>query len=700
MKKNKKKLFIIMSIILVLLSAIVFFLVFKINDPNALNLEENKWIEQNKANVVDIAVLNDIPVLSYEGEGIIYQYLDYVTKNYYVNFNVIPYKVGLDTNYNNKINIVDEVSENDIQILKDNLVMLSNNNIHYTNVTEMQNITVGVLKEDKEKISNYLNNNSITYVEYDNYTDLKNSIIVKNENNENTVENELQNNSNISQTVDSIIILKSLGLKELLENNLTISYQFTDLNKYIVLSVNGNQNLCSILKKIYNKWNINNFDEKYNESLVLNYYKFKKISDVEQKTLKSKSYVYGFINYGIYNYLNNNKISGINGLILKDFNKFSGLSITYTQYNSISKLIEDFNINKVDFIFNIINPGKYQSNNYNTVEILDKKLFVVSDFKENIVINNINSLRDKEVLTIKDSYIEQLLINNNIKHKSYNNMEQMIKDFKNNNILLIDFDNYSFYKSFELRNTKIDYILDVEDDYKFVISNQDSNKLFQELFNFYLSYIDINRLIKNNYESIANVNFDITYLLILIIIILVGYVGLDFYNHIKKMFMTIKKNNKDNFSKEEKILYIDQLTSLKNRTYLNSKIESWDDSEVYPQAIVVIDLNNISYINDNYGREEGDKVITEAANVLIQNQLSNSEIIRTDGNEFLIYLVGYNEKQIVSYLRKLSKEFKNLSHGFGAASGYSIILDAIKTFDDAVNEATIAMKENKEDIDY
>jgi diguanylate cyclase (GGDEF)-like protein len=175
---------------------------------------------------------------------------------------------------------------------------------------------------------------------------------------------------------------------------------------------------------------------------------------------------------------------------------------------------------------------------------------------------------------------------------------------------------------------------------------------------------------------------------------------LDFSNHIKSMMKMLKKTKKVKMKKEEKIMYIDQLTSLKNRAYLNSNIESWDESEVYPQSIIVIDLNNISYINDNHGREEGDKVITEAANILIQHQLANSEIIRTDGNEFLIYLVGYNEKQIISYLRKLSKEFKGLSHGFGAASGYSIINDAIKTIDDAVNEATLAMKENKEDIDY
>ena len=149
-------------------------------------------------------------------------------------------------------------------------------------------------------------------------------------------------------------------------------------------------------------------------------------------------------------------------------------------------------------------------------------------------------------------------------------------------------------------------------------------------------------------------------------------------------------------TKEEKLKYIDQLTSLKNRAYLNSKVEQWDSSDVYPQCVIVVDLNNIAYINDNYGREEGDKIILQAANILIMSQLPNTEIIRTDGNEFLIYLVGYPEKTIIAYQRKLARAFRNLEHNFGAASGYSMINDAIKTFDDAVNEATIEMRNNKD----
>ena len=143
--------------------------------------------------------------------------------------------------------------------------------------------------------------------------------------------------------------------------------------------------------------------------------------------------------------------------------------------------------------------------------------------------------------------------------------------------------------------------------------------------------------------------------------------------------------------------YIDSLTSLKNRNYLNANVSKWDASEAYPQAIIIIDLNNVAYINDNFGHAEGDKVIVEGAAVLINHQLPNSEIVRTNGNEFLVFMVGNDEKAVVSYIRKLHKEFKNISHGFGAAIGYSMITDNIKTIDDAVNEATLDMKNNKQE---
>ena len=157
-----------------------------------------------------------------------------------------------------------------------------------------------------------------------------------------------------------------------------------------------------------------------------------------------------------------------------------------------------------------------------------------------------------------------------------------------------------------------------------------------------------------------------------------------------------KKNNNAVVRDNDKLKYIDAMTSLKNRTYLNLKVKEWDENVIYPQAFVVIDLNNIKDINDNHGHEEGDIIIKKAASVLIVNQEPNTDIIRTDGNEFLVYMVGYSEKDVVNYTRKIYKELKELPYGYGAAIGYSMIMDDVKTVDDAINEATIDMRNKKE----
>lgn len=694
MKKNKKKIAIgiIFALVLLTIIGLVFLLVNSRNE-NSLTLEENRWIESNKSYVIDIGILNDIPILSYNGDGIIYSYLDYVSNNYSLEFNVIPYKLDNNIDYNYKMDIVSNLKENDIVLLEDNLVLITKDNNVYTDVREIDNIKIGVLSSDKDLVSKYFTGSNIEFITYNSYSELKQTL-----NKSEVVIDGTNETTTTSSVVDGIIILKTIYTKGLIENDYKISYHLNDLNKYFVLTAKGSQELNSILTKSYNIWKEQNYEKEYNSNLLENYFEFNDITDIDQKKLQSKSYVYGFIDYGIYNYLDKDKISGLNGLILKDFNNFSNLSITYTKYNSINKLLSNFNSKQVDFMFNIANG--YGANVYNTVGIYNKDLAIISGIGNTDLIDGIYSLKGKEVLTIKDSYLEKYLIDNQIKVKSYNNIEDLSTDFSSNMIALIDLENYNYYKSSAFKDSKINYLLHTNEKYNFILNNTLENTLFIDLFDFYLSYNSINKLVYTNYDDIAYENSNITYILILIIIVLGIYVFVDFSNHLKYMIKSTRENKKINLSKEDKIKYIDQLTSLKNRAYLNSRIESWDESEIYPQSIIIIDLNNVSYINDNYGREEGDKVITEAANILIQHQMQNSEIIRTDGNEFLVYLVGYSEKQIISYLRKLNKELKGLSHGFGAASGYSIITDAIKTIDDAVNEATLDMKNNKEDIDY
>ena len=50
-------------------------------------------------------------------------------------------------------------------------------------------------------------------------------------------------------------------------------------------------------------------------------------------------------------------------------------------------------------------------------------------------------------------------------------------------------------------------------------------------------------------------------------------------------------------------------------------------------------------------------------------------------------------------MKKLVREFKNLPYEYGAAFGFSMIVDDLKLIDDAVSEATIQMRENKEKLE-
>ena len=682
-KKNKTIKTIAIVLLVLALLTLVFIIFLKPNE-NKLSLEEKRWIENNKYNVIDVSVLNDVPILSYDGSGLIYSYFNYVTSEYSLKLNVVSQKSESTQSYDYSVGIVNIVSDNDIRIMDDNLILLTKENSKYIDFESINNLTLGVTKQDSVELTNYFKNKNVNFVEYDSYKELNAAF------NDDTKSEEEAN-------LDGIITLKILFMEEIINNNYNISFDFNDLNRYYVIKCSGGKELNSILNKSHNIWHNLYYDDEYNSFKLQSYFNFKNVSDMEIKNLQSKKYNYGFVDYGIYNYLNGNSLQGLSNLIIKDFNEFSNLSIKYTRYSNISKLVTDLETGKIDFTLNIIN--KNYSGLYNTINVFDNNVVIVSGINNLSVIDSIYSLRDKEVLTIKDSILEKYLLENNVKVKAYNNMGELVRDFKSSDIAILDLENYNYYKTSTFKDTRINYLFSLGNGYNFIVNDRNS-KTFAEIFDFYLNFTSINKVVSTNYRDVSYKNFNYIYILVIIILILCCYVVIDFSYHLRVMVKTLNKNKKIRLSRSEKIKYIDQLTSLKNRAYFNSKIELWDESEIYPQAIIIIDLNNISYINDNYGREEGDKVITEAANILIQSQLENTEIIRTDGNEFMVYMVGYNDKEVVSYLRKLSKEFKNLSHGFGAASGYSIINDEIKTIDDAVNEATLDMRNNKEDIEY
>ena len=669
-----KKIGIIAIVVILILGSIGIVRFFTKEDQNTtLTVIEKKWIEDNKNNVIDFSALNNIPIISDNGSGLLFDFLNALENDTDLEFNKLSYETGNNPQTDYALVKKENITSNDLVLYQDNYILITNKKTYYNDVDEIKDLNVGVLNKDLKKIEEYLTRSvNLTYKEY---------------NDENSLINALKNNE-----VNAIILPKLDYLKEILKSdNMYIAYNITEYKINYIIKLGDNDRLNKILTKYFNKWKNNDAEKSFNNYLSNAYFEYKNISEKTQTEFRSKRYNYGFVTNTPYDVNLNGKLQGFNHEIINDFAQTIGIEIDYKQYSSIENMLKDFNENKIDIAFN--NFSNQLKDTFKTIPIYDSKVAIITDKDTDLIVNNASSLKDITVLTIKNSKINKFLKSNNIKTKQFDNINNLIDEIKSSDIAAIDEYAYDYYVRTNLKNYKNLQTLDIENNYGFITK---TSKDLNELFDFYLSFINTKELINESYKNLLlanNNNKNLQLILSCIAIVLLAIAGI-----ITKILFGKKKKINSKLSKTDKLRYIDTLTSLKNRNYLNDHMNTWDSSEAYPQSIIIIDLNNIAYINDNFGHAEGDKVIIEAASILINHQLSGSEILRTNGNEFLIFIVGHDEKSVVTYIRKLNKEFKGLSHGFGAAIGYSMIVDEIKTIDDAINEATLDMRNNKDEI--
>ena len=644
-------------------------------DKNNLTITEKQWIENNKNLLQDFSIVDNVPIFSDAGTGVVFDFLTSLEENTGLDFNELSYSYGGNPTSDYAFKIVSKKEKNDILIYRDNFVLVTKEKMSYNTTADIKNISVGVLNNHLEEVEKYLNGSTnVTYT---------------------TVENE--NDLLSFPEVDAIVLPKTIYMEQLAgDDKLNIAYSITEMTEDYVLHLGDDKTLNSILTKYYKKWYEENFDASFKENFSEDYFEFSDVAEKDKATFHSKRYAYGFVDNLPFDTIVNKKFIGINTSFLKAFAQAAGIEISFEEYDNIDALVKALNEKKIDFFFDNGKTAKYDVDTYTTTSHVNEQVVVLSSNENNVTVNTLASLSGKKVRVVKSSLISEVLTKNGAKVEESETIEDLIKEKEKDDILVIDLENYTYYQS-KLKGFKMDYQFTLDEPYKFIANDSKANKVFNRFFDFYLSYTNQTEIINDAHAELDKVLS--TPSLAKIIVLSISALIVLFFS-IFGIYQLTKKEKKQKtiVVKGDKIKYIDMLTSLKNRNYLNDHMEAWDESEVYPQTIVIVDLNNINYINDNYGHQAGDEVIKQAASILIKTQMDNSEIIRTNGNEFLIYLVGYTEKQIITYIRKLHREFKELEHGFGVASGYSMIMNAIKTIDDAINEATADMKSNKEEL--
>ncbi len=151
---------------------------------------------------------------------------------------------------------------------------------------------------------------------------------------------------------------------------------------------------------------------------------------------------------------------------------------------------------------------------------------------------------------------------------------------------------------------------------------------------------------------------------------------------------------------------IDFLTGIYNRRAFLEKVAelSVEENELKSAVVVMMDLDNLKYVNDSWGHIYGDKYICKAAEVLSNFNYDKKICARFSGDEFVIMLYGANdEEQLTLKIAELKQGFDNAyinnpnneKHSVAISGGYAFYPSQATDFKVALHLADTAMYEVK-----
>ncbi len=294
-------------------------------------------------------------------------------------------------------------------------------------------------------------------------------------------------------------------------------------------------------------------------------------------------------------------------------------------------------------------------------------------------INKSDDLKIKKTKTIKEDYLIELLdilYEKQILKKKWRKFKKVLKN-----------------------------ILDADNIYIDIYPSNKHLKLFSKSKNISISSIDNIKIIKQNEKITLVLLLDLLNEKFQIVIENPKTLTKSDLILLKKIQTILRLHVKDEKDRREILehLYIDPLTGLYNRYFLNTVIPiEIEKVKRYKQnlGIIFIDIDNFKEINDKYGHLIGDKVLSMIGK-LIRKSIRKTDIpIRVGGDEILIILPFTSKEQAIFIATKLKNlieknKFKfddteislTISSGVSEISRDMSFLDVIEKVDKALLKA-------------
>ena len=547
MKKNKKILLISgISIVVIALLSTIYVILTTPDKDTTLTAIEKRYVTRNKSKVLNIAIPNDIPVFSLNGEGVFFDFVKDFSDDIELKLNEVPYNIGEEPSlYDYKFEITRDVDKNQILLYQDYYVALSQQNEKLSSINDLNKMSIGTINNNMENITYYLNDIDASFIQKKSIDDLFTGLE--------------------KEEYDIVIVPYMTYLNEILSKKFNIVYNFNDIkDNYVLTLSDNNDTVNTILKKYYELWNQNDYIKSYNEAYKTIYYSVKGIKSKDQAQLVGKVYNYGYVDNLPFEKVVNKNLIGINGEYINSFANLTDSEFKFKKYNSISDLIEAFNNNEVDIIFNNFNTSNALSDAYQTISTYKEKFVVLANIKNNFIIDTSRGLKDETVYALEDSDLATYIKSNTeAKLKTFKNYGVLLNNLKDDMLVIMDYDVYNYYKNDELKDYYIAYTSTFDNSYNFIIKNNNSNNILLQMFNDFISSRSFEHIKVNAYknitinpknETLAQTIFNYLLFIVFPLIIIILILSVIFK----------KRKEKKVIKKDEKLRYVDMLTSLKS----------------------------------------------------------------------------------------------------------------------------------------
>lgn len=171
--------------------------------------------------------------------------------------------------------------------------------------------------------------------------------------------------------------------------------------------------------------------------------------------------------------------------------------------------------------------------------------------------------------------------------------------------------------------------------------------------------------------------------------------------HLLSVFVAIRRQQEEEQQTIKKLKKRDALTGLYNeeafKEIVHESMENWNPDLRY--AVVYTDINEFSYINDNYGQKVGNEMLKGITALIMENQ--NSIACRLYSDLFICFVWGKDKDSILQNVVKTNMNFSEQQKGkyslenIKLSTGIYFMEDSAEELDIAIENANLARKSIK-----